>query len=90
VALTSHSSKAATRVAINQSPEPLSNVAMSLIGDLAVPFGVWFSFKYPVVVLALVLVFLAVFAWMAPKVYRLVKRQWLAMKSWLAPPPVER
>jgi hypothetical protein len=84
VALTSHSSKAATRMAVNQSPEPFSNVLMSLIGDLFVPFGVWFSFQYPVVVLALVLVFLAGFAWMAPKVYRLMKRQVTTLRSWFA------
>lgn len=90
VALTSHSSKAATRMAINQSPEPFSNVVTSLLGDLFVPFGVWFSFKYPIVVLTFVLVFLAGFAWMAPKVYRLFKRQWMMIRSRLAPPPVER
>jgi hypothetical protein len=38
IALSSHSTKTATRVAANTSPEPFSNVALSLIGD-AVAFG---------------------------------------------------
>ncbi|HTF44097.1 MAG TPA: DUF4126 domain-containing protein, partial [Terriglobales bacterium] len=33
VALSSHSAKAATRLAANASPEPFSNIALSLLGD---------------------------------------------------------
>ena len=37
LAATSHVAKATTRAAVNTSPEPFSNVAMSLLGDAAVP-----------------------------------------------------
>lgn len=55
IALTSHGTKTATRLAANTSPEPFSNIALSLLGD-AVAFGgtVLMSF-HPVVILAIVL-----------------------------------
>jgi hypothetical protein len=90
VALSSHSSKAAARLAINHSPEPVSNAVTSLAEDLLVPFGVWFSMKYPLVVLAFVLVFLAGFVWIAPKVYRRMKRQVTTVKSWITAPDARR
>jgi Domain of unknown function (DUF4126) len=70
VALAGHSSKAAARVAINHSPEPFTNIGASLAGDLFAPAGLWLSFHHPAIVLVLVAIFLAVFAWLAPKVFR--------------------
>jgi uncharacterized membrane protein len=81
VALTSHSSKAATRLAVNHSPEPMSNVALSFAGDLAVPAGAWFVMHYPEVALALLTAFLVLFAWLAPKIYRLLKLEFLALRG---------
>ncbi len=43
LAATSHVAKAATRAAINTSPEPFSNIALSLAGDAAVPTMLWLS-----------------------------------------------
>jgi hypothetical protein len=60
VALTSHSSKAATRVVVNHSPEPFSNIALSLAGDVAVPAGVWVAMNHPLIALAVVIVGVAV------------------------------
>ncbi len=56
VALTSHSSKAATRVVVNHSPEPFSNIALSLAGDVAAPAGVWVAMNHPLIALAVVIV----------------------------------
>ena len=59
LAATSHVAKATTRAAVNTSPEPFSNVAMSLLGDGAVPAALWLSWAHPLVffaVLALALV----------------------------------
>ena len=39
VALSGHSAKAATRLAVNHSPEPFSNVAVSLVEDTLVAVG---------------------------------------------------
>ena len=90
VAFASHNSKAATRLAVNHSPEPLSNIGLSLVEDLFAPFGVWLSLKHPVVVLALVCAFLFVFAWVSPKAFRLIKLQLAALWSWIANRPVLR
>ena len=48
LAATSHVAKATTRAAVNTSPEPFSNVAMSLLGDAAVPAALWLSWEHPV------------------------------------------
>lgn len=60
IALTSHSSKAATRVAVNHSPEPFSNIALSLAGDVAAPVGVWVAMSHPVIALCVVIVAVAI------------------------------
>jgi len=68
LAATSHVAKATTRAALNTSPEPFSNVAMSLLGDGLVPASLWLSWQHPtiffvalaialVVMLALIVVF---------------------------------
>jgi hypothetical protein len=67
LAATSHAAKATTRAAANTSPEPFSNVALSLAGDLAVPALLWLAWEHPwlffpvlaaCVVLAIVLIVL--------------------------------
>ena len=49
LAATSHIAKTTTRAAINTSPEPFSNVGMSLVGDAVVPAGMWLSVAHPTV-----------------------------------------
>ena len=83
VAFASHSAKAATRLLVNHSPEPFSNVAISLAEDALVPFGVWLSLRHPQTVLGLVLIFLAIFIWIAPKVFRAVRLQFVGLSIWL-------
>ena len=59
LAATAHAAKATTRAAVNTSPEPFSNVALSLLGDAAVPAMLWLSWTHPIaffVALALALV----------------------------------
>jgi hypothetical protein len=51
LAATSHVAKATTRAAVNTSPEPFSNVALSLAGDAAVPGMLWLSWAHPVAAL---------------------------------------
>lgn len=48
LAATSHAAKATTRAAVNTSPEPFSNIAMSLLGDALVPTMLWLAFEHPV------------------------------------------
>jgi hypothetical protein len=48
LAATSHTAKATARAAANTSPEPFSNLALSLAGDAFVPAMLWLAWEYPV------------------------------------------
>lgn len=73
VALTSHAAKAATRAAANHSPEPVSNVVLSVAEDMFLPLGLWLTVHFPLVVLFLVLAFLIAFFWVIRKVIRFLR-----------------
>ncbi len=47
LAATSHLAKATTRAAVNTSPEPFSNIALSLAGDALVPAMLWLALAHP-------------------------------------------
>ncbi|MBC7938541.1 MAG: DUF4126 domain-containing protein [Chitinophagaceae bacterium] len=47
LAATSHAAKATTRAAANTSPEPFSNIGLSLLGDAAVPAMLWLAWEHP-------------------------------------------
>ena len=49
LAATAHTAKATTRAAANTSPEPFSNIGLSLAGDVAVPGLLWLSMSHPLV-----------------------------------------
>ena len=55
LAATSHIAKATTRAAVNTSPEPFSNVSMSLLGDALVPTALWLSWTHPLALAVLLL-----------------------------------
>jgi hypothetical protein len=55
LAATSHIAKATTRAAVNTSPEPFSNIGMSLLGDALVPTALWLSWTHPLAFVALLL-----------------------------------
>ena len=47
LAATAHAAKATTRAAANTSPEPFSNIGLSLVGDAAVPAMLWMAWNEP-------------------------------------------
>ena len=62
LAATSHVAKAGTRAAVNTSPEPFSNIGLSLLGDATVPGMLWLAWEHPLwffVALALMLAVMA-------------------------------
>jgi hypothetical protein len=75
VAFGSHGAKAATRIGANLSPEPVSNVALSFIEDVLVVGGSFLVASHPVVMIAVVAVFLGAAAWLFPKILRAVRRR---------------
>ncbi|MCI0660048.1 MAG: DUF4126 domain-containing protein [Acidobacteria bacterium] len=70
IALSSHGTKAATRLAANTSPEPFSNMALSLSEDLFT-FGsaIMLAF-FPLIILIFVLIFALAVIWFSPKIIR--------------------
>ncbi len=75
LAAASHGAKAATRVAVNASPEPVSNVVASTAEDGVAIGTLLLAAFVPVLAIAVVLVGLAVVVWMGPKVVRGVRRR---------------
>ncbi len=87
MALTAHVAKAGTRLMANASPEPVSNIALSLAEDGIVFSGLALVAWHPVWALAVSVVFtLAVLA-VLPRVLRGIRAKlWLAWKKLNAPP----
>ena len=72
LAATSHFTKAGTRAAANTSPEPFSNFGLSVAEDVATAGLLWLVLTYPLLALALVVVFVALALWLLPKLVRFV------------------
>ena len=56
LAATAHTAKATTRAAVNASPEPFSNIGLSLAGDAAVPTLLWLAVQHPLAFFAVLAV----------------------------------
>jgi len=72
LAATAHAAKATTRAAVNTSPEPFSNVALSLSGDAAVPTMLWLSWDHPWVFFAVLAVVLVAMVALTARLFRFV------------------
>lgn len=75
VAFCTHSTKAGTRLLVNHSPEPFSNIALSVAEDVAVVGGSWLAFQHPIVMLVGLTLFLIGFIYFGPKVFRMLKAE---------------
>jgi hypothetical protein len=74
IALTSHSAKTATRLAANTSPEPFSNVALSLAGDAVTVGGTALMVHHPVTILVCVGVAIILSVIMVRMIWKLMRR----------------
>lgn len=74
VALTSHGTKASTRAAVNTTPEPFSNWVLSLGEDLLAVWLAWMSAVHPLVTTAIVVVLLALSAFLLSHLFKFVRR----------------
>jgi len=69
-----HLTKSSARALANTSPEPFSNLGLSLGEDLIVPGGLALALLHPYVFFALLLVMVVVGAWLVPKIWRFIRR----------------
>lgn len=84
LAATAQAAKTTTRAAINTSPEPFSNIAMSLVEDGLVIGAVWLATNHPVIfgiLLLIVLVLMWIVTWMLFKFLRAAFRRLRALFS---------
>jgi hypothetical protein len=80
-ALLSHLTKAGTRLAINASPEPFSNIAASLTEDVAVLAVVGFAIEHPHAAAAVAAVLLVTGLGVVYLLARVVRRGWRRWKG---------
>ncbi|GAB3035671.1 hypothetical protein GCM10011376_18430 [Nocardioides flavus (ex Wang et al. 2016)] len=86
-ALLSHLVKASSRLAINASPEPVTNVVASLTEDAVVLVVVWFAIEHPRTAAAVAGVLLLLGLVAVVLLARLVRRGW---RRWKKAEPVHR
>ena len=79
-ALLSHLVKAGSRLAINSSPEPVTNIGASLAEDITVFALVWFAIEHPRAAAAIAAVLLVLGLTMLYFVAKLVRRGWRRWK----------
>ena len=59
---------------VNQSPEPFSNILLSLFEDVVAVGGSYAAVAHPLAILAVVAAFLVLFALLARRIYRRLRR----------------
>lgn len=74
LALLAHSSKTTMRAAVSASPEPASNIGLSIAEDGAALILVWFATQYPYVAAAMVLVMLVTLTFFVRWILRRLRR----------------
>jgi len=78
IALAAHGGKLAMRSAVTTSPEPFSNVALSLGEDVVAIGLTWFATEYPIVALAIALALCLTVVVVIRWVWRALKRYFLS------------
>jgi len=74
IALTSHTAKASTRAAVNVSPEPFSNWALSIVEDILSFSLVWLTTSHPLFAAAIVLLLIAAALYIVRKLSGFARR----------------
>lgn len=76
LALSAHSAKATTRAAVNTSPEPFSNIVLSLFEDGLVAGLVALAVLYPWAALAVAIVLAILAIWLTVTLFGALRRLW--------------
>jgi len=74
VALTSHGTKASARAAVNASPEPLSNWALSFGEDVLAVWLTWMATAHPLATTIIVAALVALSAFLLYHLFRFARR----------------
>lgn len=85
LAAVSHTAKATTRTAANTSPEPFSNLGLSLLGDMVVPLSLWLAWNHPWIFFCALTVMVAIMLfviWVLGRFLMMLARR---VGDWLVP-----
>jgi hypothetical protein len=81
-ALASHAVKAGTRLAVNTSPEPASNIAISIGEDVVVLALVWFAIEHPYIAAGIAGVLLLIGLAVLYFAIRVIRSGWRRFRAW--------
>jgi hypothetical protein len=73
LALGSHATKASVRMTANASPEPFSNILLSIAEDIFTISLAALAAFHPIVILIIILIFVLLLAWLGPKLFRAIR-----------------
>ncbi len=81
LAATAHTAKSTTRAAANTSPEPFSNLGLSLLGDVATPVMLWLAWEHaswfwPVLTVAVLVALVLIVV-----LFRFLRGLWLRLRG---------
>jgi hypothetical protein len=74
LALSSHGTKATARAAINTSPEPVTNIAASLLEDVVAIGSTLLAAYFPVLLIVVVVIAVVISLIILPKIIRFLRR----------------
>jgi uncharacterized protein DUF4126 len=80
-ALVSHLVKTGSRLAVNSSPEPVTNIGLSVAEDVTVLGVVWFSIEHPVAAATIAAILLVMGLAVLYFVAKLIRRGWRRWKG---------
>ena len=86
IAMASHGSKTAARAAVTPSPEPVSNLGLSMGEDVVAIGLTWFATTHPVIAAAIAVVLLLLLVLIARWLWRGLRRLLARRRSAPAPP----
>jgi len=81
LALDAHSAKASTRLVVNTSPEPVSNIGVSLAEDTGVALLVTLAVTYPLVTIVVVAVLVVAATALTIWLWKSMRRAWGRVKQ---------
>ena len=85
LALSSHGTKAATRAVINTSPEPVSNIVVSVAEDVLAVVSILLAAFLPVLVFFVIAAGLAVSLWVLPRVIKFFRQVFRKIRGLFSP-----
>jgi hypothetical protein len=83
LALDAHAAKASTRVVVNASPEPVSNIGLSLAEDIGVAGLVTLAVTYPMITIVVVAILVVAATALTIWLWRVARRSWKKVGAWL-------